>query len=35
TRDTLVWHSGLPGWTAAAQIPELAAILPPPPPPAL
>ena len=33
TRDTLVWHSGLSGWTAAAQISELAPILPPPPPP--
>ncbi|WP_243831990.1 SPFH domain-containing protein [Naumannella halotolerans] len=39
TRDTLVWADGMPGWTAAGQVPALSALFapaapPPPPPPA-
>src|SRR3954452_23099327 len=36
TRDTLVWKNGMPGWTAAGQVPELSgafASVPPPLPP--
>ena len=36
TRDTLVWRSGMGGWTAAGQVTELASLfqaMPPPPPP--
>ena len=30
--DTLVWAAGMPGWTAAAQVPRLAGHFPPAPP---
>jgi len=33
TRDTLVWSAGMAGWTAAGQVPQLAASFGPPPPP--
>ena len=32
--DTLVWTAGMAAWTPAAQVPQLASLLPPPPPPA-
>ncbi|MDH3211631.1 MAG: SPFH domain-containing protein [Myxococcales bacterium] len=32
--DTLVWTSGMPGWTAAGEVPQLAGLFPPPLPPA-
>lgn len=31
--QTLVWTAGMSAWTPAAQVPQLAALLPPPPPP--
>jgi membrane protease subunit (stomatin/prohibitin family) len=31
--DTLVWTSGMPGWTAAGEVPQLAGLFPPPLPP--
>ncbi len=34
TRDTLVWTAGLPGWSAAGALPQLAGLFPPPAPPA-
>ena len=33
TRETMVWKAGMAGWTAAGQVPELAAVFGPPPPP--
>jgi len=33
--DALVWRSGMPGWTQARSVPELAAFIPPPPMPPL
>ncbi|WP_392508957.1 DUF4339 domain-containing protein [Naumannella halotolerans] len=38
-RDSLVWADGMPGWTAAGQVPALSVLFapaapPPPPPPA-
>ncbi len=33
TRETMVWRAGMAGWTAAGQVPELAAAFGPPPPP--
>ena len=33
TRTALVWRHGLPDWTEAGRIPEIAALLPPPLPP--
>lgn len=33
TRETLVWKQGMPAWTAAGEVPELAALFGPTPPP--
>jgi hypothetical protein len=33
TRESLVWKQGMDAWTAAAHVPELAALFPPSPPP--
>jgi membrane protease subunit (stomatin/prohibitin family) len=32
--DTLVWTTGMAGWSPASRVPQLAALVPPPPPPA-
>ncbi|MBL8758293.1 MAG: SPFH domain-containing protein [Phycisphaerae bacterium] len=35
SRDALVWKPGMPAWTPAAQVPDLAPLFPPPMPPAV